>query len=104
MTAGVAGIGLVCAPRLGTAADVPRAPRPTPPYRVWFQPRLFHRDMDLYRHMTIDASCWLDPQFCAARSVSHARRGVLPVGLRRLARASRARAALRHARGPALAV
>ena len=51
MTAGVAGFGLVCAPRL-VAADVPRAPRPTPPYRVWFQPRLFHRDMDLYRHMT----------------------------------------------------
>lgn len=30
------------------------ARRPSPPYRVWFQPGLFHRDIDRYEHMTID--------------------------------------------------
>ena len=29
---------------------------------MWFQPRLFERDIDLYSHMTIDASGWLDPR------------------------------------------
>lgn len=42
------------------------ARRPVPPYRVWFQPRLFHRDIDLYEHMTIDASGWLDPRLAEA--------------------------------------
>ena len=37
-----------------------------PPYRVWFQPRAFHRDMNLYRGMTIDASGWLDPKLATA--------------------------------------
>lgn len=69
-TAGVAGIGLLSGTRPGTAAGVHRVPRPTPPYRVWFQPRMFHRDMDLYRHMTIDASGWLDPRICAAADVT----------------------------------
>ena len=46
------------------AEAVRRARRPRPPYRVWFQPRCFHRDMSLYRHMTIDASGWLDPRLC----------------------------------------
>jgi hypothetical protein len=41
------------------AADPGRARQPNPPYRVWFQPRQFHRDMDLYAHMTLDASGWL---------------------------------------------
>ena len=50
-----------------TAADavgreVVVAARPRPPYRVWFQPRLFERDIDLYAHMTVDASGWLDPR------------------------------------------
>jgi hypothetical protein len=44
------------------AAQLPKAKRPKPPYRVWFQPRQFERDMDLYRNMTIDASGWLDPR------------------------------------------
>jgi hypothetical protein len=35
------------------------------PHRVWFQPRLFHRDMSLYAGMTIDASGWLDPKLAA---------------------------------------
>ena len=43
-----------------------RARRPTPPYRVWFQPTLFQRDMDLYEHMTIDASGWIDPRLAEA--------------------------------------
>lgn len=47
-----------------------RAIRPEPPYRVWFQPRLFHRDIDLYRHMTIDASGWLDPRLAEAFGVT----------------------------------
>jgi hypothetical protein len=42
------------------------ARRPVPPYRVWFQPRLFHRDIDLYEHMTIDASGWIDPRLAEA--------------------------------------
>lgn len=42
------------------------ARRPVPPYHVWFQPRLFHRDIDLYEHMTIDASGWLDPRLAEA--------------------------------------
>ena len=40
------------------------ARRPAAPHRVWFQPRQFHRDMSLYRHMTIDASGWVDPALC----------------------------------------
>ena len=43
-----------------------RARRPTAPYRVWFQPTLFHRDIDLYKYMTIDASGWLDPRLAEA--------------------------------------
>lgn len=39
-----------------------RASRPTSPYRVWFAPRLFDRDLDLYAKMTIDAGGWLDPR------------------------------------------
>lgn len=35
------------------------------PHRVWFQPRLFHRDMSLYSGMTMDASGWLDPKLAA---------------------------------------
>ena len=50
--------------RFSHAASLSPARRPTPPYRVWFQPRCFHRDMSLYRHMTIDASGWLDPALC----------------------------------------
>lgn len=42
------------------------ARRPKPPYRVWFQPGLFHRDIDLYKHMTIDASGWIDPRLAEA--------------------------------------
>lgn len=42
------------------------ARRPEPPYRVWFQPTLFQRDIDLYKHMTIDASGWLDPRLSEA--------------------------------------
>ena len=34
----------------------------TAPHRVWFQPRLFHREMSLYSGMTMDASGWLDPK------------------------------------------
>lgn len=43
-----------------------RGRRPKPPYRVWFQPLLFERNMDLYTHMTIDASGWLDPRLTEA--------------------------------------
>lgn len=49
---------------LGQTETLRRAAKPKPPYRVWFQPRCFHRDMSLYRHMTIDASGWLDPSLC----------------------------------------
>lgn len=47
-----------------SAADgeVIRARRPVAPFRVWFQPRQFQRDVDLYANMTIDASGWLDPR------------------------------------------
>lgn len=38
-----------------------RARRPVPPYRVWFQPTLFVRDMELYANMTLDCG-WLDPR------------------------------------------
>lgn len=47
---------------LGTPASPKLARRPPPPYRVWFQPRLWHRDMSLYANMTVDASGWLDPE------------------------------------------
>lgn len=43
-----------------------QARRPERPYRVWFQPRLFDRDIDLYKHMTFDASGWLDPRLAEA--------------------------------------
>jgi hypothetical protein len=33
---------------------------------VWFQPRLFARDIDLYSNMTIDASGWIDPRLMHA--------------------------------------
>lgn len=39
--------------------------RPKPPFRVWYQPRLFHRDMSLYAGMTLDASGWLAPKLAA---------------------------------------
>lgn len=43
-----------------------RAKRPRPPYRVWFQPRMFERDPSLYSNMTLDASGWLDPRLAEA--------------------------------------
>ena len=50
----------------GARAELPApvvvARRPSAPYRVWFQPRLFDRDIDLYANMTVDASGWLDPR------------------------------------------
>ena len=46
------------------------ARRPQPPYRVWFQPRLWHRDTDLYAHMTIDASGWLDSQLAETAGIT----------------------------------
>ena len=49
-----------------TDATSIRARRPKPPYRVWFKPLLFERNMDLYAHMTIDASGWLDPRLTEA--------------------------------------
>jgi len=61
LSAGAAALGQV---RLCKAEALRRASRPTPPYRVWFQPRCYHRDMSLYRHMTVDASGWLDPMLC----------------------------------------
>jgi hypothetical protein len=42
--------------------DLIQAERPRAPYRVWFQPRFFDRDIDLYANMTVDASGWLDPR------------------------------------------
>lgn len=48
------------------SAKLVHARRPKPPYRVWFQPRLFVRDIDLYAHMTIDASGWVDPRLTEA--------------------------------------
>ncbi len=54
--------------------DAPAPPklarRPQPPYRVWFQPRLWHRDTSLYAHMTVDASGWLDPQLAERAGVT----------------------------------
>ncbi len=47
-------------------AEPTRARRPKPPYRVWFQPTLFQRDIDLYEHMTVDASGWIDPRLSEA--------------------------------------
>lgn len=47
-----------------------RSVRPKPPYRVWFQPRCFHREMSLYRHMTMDASGWLDPALCELAGIT----------------------------------
>ncbi|MFM8468786.1 MAG: hypothetical protein ACKODH_02265, partial [Limisphaerales bacterium] len=44
--------------------------RPQPPYRIWVQPRLWHRDTSLYAHMTVDASGWLDPQLAASVGVT----------------------------------
>lgn len=46
----------------GAPAPPKLARSPQPPYRVWFQPRLWHRDTSLYAHMTVDASGWLDPE------------------------------------------
>ncbi|MEZ6088695.1 MAG: hypothetical protein R3C05_11850 [Pirellulaceae bacterium] len=69
-------VGLTAfAPMVGSAIDnttdkgdveSTSARRPVPPYRVWFQPGLFHRDIDLYEQMTIDASGWLDPRLAEA--------------------------------------
>lgn len=58
-----------CAASAAVAAGAPPTPQRDPlrpPFRVWFQPRVFHRDVSLYRGMTIDASGWLDPQLAAA--------------------------------------
>ncbi len=49
-------------PATASGGGLPRAIRPRPPYRVWFQPHLFVREMDLYRNMTVDASGWIDPR------------------------------------------
>ena len=51
---------------LAPAAAPLCARRPQAPYRVWFQPLLFERNIDLYAHMTIDASGWLDPRLSEA--------------------------------------
>ena len=63
--AAIASIGVSSLPS-ATAEEasgpVQYAGRPKPPYRVWFQPRLWERDIDLYRNMTIDASGWIDPR------------------------------------------
>jgi len=60
-------IGSACGDTTDEAEVKPiHARRPTAPYRVWFQPGLFHRDIDLYKHMTIDASGWLDPRLAEA--------------------------------------
>ena len=52
--------------QLGAGGQAPtepgRARRPKPPYRVWFQPSFFERDLDLYANMTMDAGGWLDPR------------------------------------------
>lgn len=64
-----AGLGADLSGQAATAEENPsplRARRPKPPFRVWFQPRLFERDIDLYRNMTIDASGWLDPRLSEA--------------------------------------
>jgi len=57
-------------PPAGAPAPPKPARRPQPPYRVWFQPRLWHRDTSLYAHMTVDASGWLDPQLAESAGVT----------------------------------
>ncbi len=57
-------------PPAGAPAPPRLARRPQPPYRVWFQPRLWHRDTSLYAHMTVDASGWLDPQLAESAGVT----------------------------------
>lgn len=59
-------LGATFSARGAGPGEAARAPRPSPPYRVWFGPRLFHRDIDLYSHMTVDASGWLDPRLAHA--------------------------------------
>ena len=56
--------GLAAGCALGEEAK-PSEARLKAPHRVWFQPRLFHRDMNLYAGMTMDASGWLDPKLAA---------------------------------------
>lgn len=54
--------GATCLAEPGPAAmaatraepGVVTVPRPRAPYRVWFQPRLFARDVDLYANMTME--------------------------------------------------
>ena len=60
----IAGALALGSSRASHADPLRRPVMPKPPYRVWFQPRSFHRDMSLYRHMTMDASGWLDPALC----------------------------------------
>lgn len=61
--AGVASAGVAMAAQSAEAAPATRrAARPKPSYRVWFQPEFFAREMDLYAHMTVDASGWIDPR------------------------------------------
>lgn len=56
-------IGLLASDAIQAADGVfPMGRRPAPPYRVWFQPRLFERDIDLYANMTVEASGWVDPR------------------------------------------
>lgn len=57
-------------PPTGAPAPPKLARRPQPPYRVWFQPRLWHRDTSLYAHMNVDASGWLDPQLTESASLT----------------------------------
>jgi hypothetical protein len=62
---------LACAGAVRAAAPGPaRARRPTPPYRVWFQPRLYVRDIDLFPGMTVDASGWFDPRLTEPHGVT----------------------------------
>lgn len=64
---GLTALGMAGAPVIsaGAAESVPPVGKPKGPHRVWFQPRLFHRDMSLYAGMTMDASGWLDPKLAA---------------------------------------
>ncbi|MFA6545862.1 MAG: hypothetical protein WCS99_15700 [Limisphaerales bacterium] len=57
-------------PPAGPPAPPLRARRPQPPFRIWFQPRLWHRDTSLYAHMTVDASGWLDPHLAELAGVT----------------------------------
>lgn len=68
LLAGTTALAADAPPAATSAPTVAR--RPQAPYRVWFQPRLWHRDTSLYAHMTMDASGWLDPQLAASAGVT----------------------------------